>query len=324
MNDNSLNKSDAKNFNNPEISVVCPLFNEVGNVKKLHKKILKSLRSLDKSFEIIFVNDGSFDGTKEVCEKLRPLKLINFRKNFGQTAAIDCGFKEAKGEIIITLDGDLQNDPSDFSKLLEKIYQGYDVVSGWRKNRKDKFSKKFISKGAEILRKFFINDQIHDSGCTLKAYKKECFYDLDLYGEMHRFIPAILKIHGFTVTEVKVRHQPRKSGKTKYGWKRTIKGFLDLVSVWFWKKYSNRPLHLFGGLGSLLTMVGFGILIFLAVLRIFYHIPLSDKIWPLISIFLILAGLQLFISGLLADIAVKSYYKNNKKHYSIKHIQINS
>ncbi|MFH1559089.1 MAG: glycosyltransferase [Patescibacteria group bacterium] len=305
----------------PAISVVCPLFNEQANVKELHERILKSLKKTGRSFEIIFVNDGSTDGTQTKCLKLSPLILINFRKNFGQTAALDCGIKKAKGKIILTLDGDLQNDPADFPRLIAKLEQGYDVVSGWRKKRRDPFSKKIISRGADFLRKFLINDGIHDSGCTLKAYRRKCFSDVDLFGEMHRFIPAILKIQGFEVSEVEVVHHPRKNGQTKYNWTRTVKGFLDMISVWFWKKYANRPLHLFGSMGIFLSSLGFMLMIALLVLRLFYGIALSDKIWPMIAVFLILAGLQLLISGLMADIAVKNYYNGQRKNYSIKSIE---
>ncbi|MBU2025788.1 glycosyltransferase, partial [Patescibacteria group bacterium] len=221
----------------------------------------------------------------------------------------------------LTLDGDLQNDPADFPRLIAKLEQGYDVVSGWRKKRRDPFSKKIISRGADFLRKFLINDGIHDSGCTLKAYRRKCFSDVDLFGEMHRFIPAILKIQGFEVSEVEVVHHPRKNGQTKYNWTRTVKGFLDMISVWFWKKYANRPLHLFGSMGIFLSSLGFMLMIALLVLRLFYGIALSDKIWPMIAVFLILAGLQLLISGLMADIAVKNYYNGQRKNYSIKSIE---
>ncbi|MBD3238754.1 MAG: glycosyltransferase [Candidatus Moranbacteria bacterium] len=319
---NQISNSASANQLKPELSVICPFFNEAGNLKQLHKKIKQSLDQLNQSYEIIFINDGSTDDSLEKVKDLAPLTLINFRRNFGQTAALDCGFKYAQGKIILTLDSDLQNDPADFSKLIAKINQGYDVVSGWRKNRQDSFSKKFASKVAEFLRKFLINDHIHDSGCTLKAYRKECFEHIDLYGEMHRFIPAILKIQGFRITEVIVKHHPRTWGKTKYGATRALKGFLDIISVWFWKKYSSRPLHLFGGIGLASFLAGAGLLLTLLILRMFWGVPLSDKIWPLLSLLLILAGIQLLISGLLADIAIKGYYNSKRLYYSIKNIKI--
>jgi len=304
-----------------QLSVVVPIYNEAENVKELHQKINSACQNLGKTFEIIFIDDGSTDDTIAMYAGLTPLKLISFRRNFGQTAAFDAGIKNAHGEIIITMDGDLQNDPADIKLLLEEMNKGFDVVSGWRWKRRDSLMKKIFSRTANLLRKILVKDNIHDSGCSLKAYKRECFEDVDLFGEMHRFIPAILKLQGFKIGEVKVNHLPRIHGKTKYNWKRGIKGFVDMISVWFWRKYSGRPLHLFGGTGMMLSLLGSAILAWMAIAKIFYHQSLSEKIWPIIGIFLILVGVQLFVSGLLADIAVKNYYKNRKSmNYSIKNI----
>ncbi len=304
-----------------ELSIIVPLRNEEDNVKELHKKIVDACQKLTKSFEIIFIDDGSTDDTVKNCENLSPLRLIIQRKWFGQTAAFDAGIKNSKGKIIITMDGDLQNDPMDIGLLLQEMEKGYDVISGWRYNRKDNFSKKFFSRGANLLRKILIQDKIHDSGCSLKAYKRECFVDVDLFGEMHRFIPAVLEMQGYQVGEVKVSHHPRLHGVTKYNWKRAIKGFVDMVSIWFWRKYANRPLHLFGGSGIFLSLLGIFILVWMAIGKIFFHISLSDKIWPLIGVFMILVGIQLFIFGLLADILIKNYYKSQgHMNYSIKKI----
>lgn len=303
------------------LSVVVPLYNEEENVKELHGKILAACRKLGKSFEIIFIDDGSKDRTAEECRKLSPLKLIEFRKNFGQTAAFDAGIKEAEGEIIITMDGDLQNDPEDVRLLLEEMEKGLDVVSGWRWQRKDSFSKRFFSRGANLLRKILIRDKIHDSGCSLKAYRKECFRDVDLFGEMHRFIPAILELQGYKVGEVKVSHHPRVYGKTKYNWKRGVKGFVDMLSIWFWRKYANRPLHLFGGGGIVALILGMAVLTWMLIDKLVFKASLSEKIWPLIGVFLFIVGIQLFIFGLLADILIKNYYKNHgRMNYSVKKI----
>jgi len=304
-----------------DLSIVIPVYNEENNVKILHQKIVDVCNRLGKSYEIIFVDDGSQDKTLENLKRLNNLKIICLRKNCGQTAAMDAGFKEAKGSVIITMDGDLQNDPEDIPKLLDKLDEGYDVVSGWRFERKDPFMKRFISRGANFLRKFFVSDGIHDSGCSLKAYRKECFDSMDLYGEMHRFIPAILKWKGFKIAEVKVSHHPRHHGKTKYGWRRIVKGFVDMISVWFWRKYSNRPLHLFGGAGLLLSGLGFVVGVYLFIARLFFGMSLQNRIWPLVSVFMVLAGIQLFVSGILADIAVKNYYsKSKERSYLVKEI----
>lgn len=306
----------------PWLSVIVPLYNEEGNVAELHRKILEAVQKLGRPFEIIFIDDGSRDKTLEEARKLTPLKLIIFRKNFGQTAAFDAGFKAAEGEIVITLDGDLQNDPDDIPLLLAKMDEGYDVVSGWRHKRQDPWSKKIPSRIANLLRKFLIHDNIHDSGCSLKAYKRECFKDVDLFGEMHRFIPAILQLEGYRVGEVKVSHHPRVHGVTKYNWKRGFKGFVDMISIWFWRKYSHRPLHLFGASGVVLSFVGGIILLWMAVEKLYFGESIAERLWPLVGIFFMLVGIQLFISGLLADIAVRNYYQvRHRMNYNIREIR---
>lgn len=308
--------------NQPYLSVVVPLYNEEGNVTELHRRIREALLKIGRSFEIIFIDDGSSDKTFEEAQSLSPLRLIAFRKNFGQTAAFDAGFKAATGEIIITLDGDLQNDPADIPLLLEKINEGYDVVSGWRFNRQDPWSKKIPSRIANLLRKILIQDNIHDSGCSLKAYRRECFKDVDLFGEMHRFIPAILELEGYKVGEVKVSHHPRVHGVTKYNWKRGFKGLVDMISIWFWRKYSSRPLHLFGASGVILSFVGIMILFWMLIEKLYFGTSLSERIWPLVGTFFTLVGVQLFISGLLADIIVRNYYQTrHRMNYSVRDVR---
>lgn len=318
LNKHYFNKVSSKEKN---ISIVAPVFNEEGNVEKLHEEILNSLTKNNLKGEIIFVDDGSTDKTVEKAKNLHPLRLVIFRKNFGQTAAMDAGIKVAKGELIVTMDGDLQNDPADIPRLLEKLDEGYDIVSGWRKKRKDPFSKKFLSRGADKLRKMLVNDEIHDSGCSLKVYKKQCFKNVDLYGEMHRFIPAVLKLKGFKVGEIEVNHRPRTAGTTKYNYKRVLKGFLDMVSVWFWRKFASRPLHLFGGLGFFSLFLGFLLLVWMFVDRFFRGVAIGDRIWPMLGIFLIIIGIQFFIFGLLADIMIKTYHQTKKENpYEIKEV----
>lgn len=304
-----------------ELSIVVPVYNEEGNVVELHKKIVAACEKLYKSYEIIFIDDGSTDKTVEKCKTLSPLTLIEFRKNFGQTAAFDAGFKESCGRTIITMDGDLQNDPADISKVLAKMDDGYDIVSGWRFDRKDSMSKKFFSRTADKLRKILLKDSIHDSGCSLKAYNGDALRSIDLFGEMHRFIPAILELDGYTVGEVKVSHHPRVHGATKYNWKRSVKGFVDMVSIWFWRKYASRPLHFFGGGGMLLIFIGLIILLWMGIEKLFFDASLSERIWPLMGTFFIMLGVQFFVFGLLADIVMKNYYKvQNRMNYVIKKV----
>ena len=307
-----------------KISIVIPVYNEEESIAKLHQEVVAVCRASQFEFEIIIVDDGSTDKTAEIVKTLTPVKLVSFRKNFGQTAALDAGIKQAVYDYIIPLDGDGQNDPADIPKLIKyTVDNNLDVVSGWRKNRRDKFSKKIASRGADWLRKLLINDQIHDSGCTFKVYKKECFVKVNLYGEMHRFIPAILAIKGFKIGELTVNHRPRMGGRTKYNWQRLIKGLIDLISIWFWSKYAVRPLHLLGGLGIAISLLGF---MFAAVTIGIFIIwrDVSNTAWPTLTSLFIVTGVQLFILGLLADVNSKNYHEsNNITPYSIKEITEN-
>lgn len=295
-----------------KISVVVPIYNEEGNVKELHREIVDVCEKNNYEYEIIFVDDGSSDKTVEMCKTLAPLKLVELRRNFGQTAAMDAGIKASQYDYIVTMDGDRQNDPADIPDMLRYLKEkDLDVVSGWRKNRKDTFMKKFTSRGANLLRHLIVHDGIHDSGCSLKIYKKECFEKINLYGEQHRFIPAILKIKGFTIGEYVVHHRPRTEGKTKYNWKRTVKGFVDMISVWFWNKYSSRPLHLLGGIG--MVFLGLGFFCGVWSLGIFFSgAEMKNNIFPpLMTVFFAIIGLLLFVFGLMSEILIKTYYGVN-------------
>jgi len=304
-------------------SVIIPVYNEAENIEQLYRELRDVLDNTSSSYEIIFVDDGSRDRTSSVLNGLGKIVIITLRKNYGQTAALSAGILHSQGDYLITLDGDLQNNPADIPRLIQKLEEGYDVVCGWRKQRRDTSSKRFVSWGAAVLRRSLIDDGIHDSGCTLRIYRKECFEELSfgLYGEMHRFIPGILKAQGFIVGEVEVNHRQRVAGRSKYSWIRVLKGFVDMVILFFWRKYSARPMHVFGGLGLLSSLLGLAMLIVLFFLRLFNFTTLSDRVWPLVSILLIIVGVQLFASGIIADIVVRIYYsKDGLRPYSIKEI----
>ncbi|HMS69150.1 MAG TPA: glycosyltransferase family 2 protein [Saprospiraceae bacterium] len=306
----------------PSLSFVIPVYNEGENIKDLYHEIVDMcLQSQFTDFEVIVVDDNSTDHTLDVLRALTPIKVITFRKQFGQTAAMDAGIKAAVKDLIVTMDGDGQNDPAEVPKMVEYLFEkDLDVVSGWRKHRKDTTSKKTVSRVANFLRSKIINDGINDSGCSLKVYRKECFDYVNLYGEMHRFIPAILKIQGFKVGEVVVNHRARTKGLTKYTWSRSVKGLIDMIAVWFWKKYALRPLHLLGALGF-----GFIFLSFLfGIMTVREYLTgqdLSDTLWLMLTLFTFMIGLVIFISGLIMDILVKSYFETTtNRPYLIKEI----
>jgi len=301
------------------ISIVVPVYNEEDNVGTLHQEIKSVCEKNGYTYEIIFVDDGSADKTRENAAKLYPLKYIQMRKNFGQTAAMDAGIKAAQYDYIVTMDGDCQNDPADIPHLISHLEESnLDVVSGWRKNRKDSFLKKFTSRGANLLRGIIVKDHIHDSGCSLKIYRRECFEEMTLYGEMHRFIPALLRIKGFTIGEIVVNHRPRTAGQTKYNWKRTVKGLIDMIAVWFWNKYAVRPLHLLGSLGVVSLFLG---VVFGAWTTVLYFMgrSLTDTFHSFLSILFLIVGVLLFVFGLMSDMLTKIYYGSKiDMPYSIK------
>ena len=303
------------------ISIVIPVHNEVKSIALLHAEVLEVCKKNGYSSEIIIVDDGSTDGTDQVLKQLSPLTYIRLRRNFGQTAALDCGIKQAKGDLIITMDGDGQNDPADIPRLINHLEEhDLDIVSGWRKSRKDPFMKKFSSRLANILRLAILHDGLNDSGCTLKVYRADCFTGISLYGEIHRFIPALLKVKGFKIGEIVVNHRPRMDGKTKYNWKRGLKGLIDMINVWFWHKYAVRPLHLLGGIGIVAFLAG---LIVAAIGIIFYisNITLFRFFLPVLSSFLLISGIQTFLLGLIADILAKNYFATSPDvPYNIKEI----
>lgn len=308
-----------------KLSIVVPVYNEEDNIKPLHEEIVAVCAREGYEFEVIIVDDGSTDQTGVVVRSLKPVKYIRFRKNFGQTAAMDAGIKHASGSLIITMDGDRQNDPADIPRMIAYLKEkDLDVVSGWRKDRKDSFMKHVVSRGANLLRRMIINDGIHDSGCSLKIYKTECFEGVNLYGEMHRFIPALLKIKGFNIGEMEVMHRPRRAGYTKYNWKRAMKGFLDMLAIRFWTRFSTRPLHLFGTLGLIFIFLGFVAGVFTLV-DFLQGMEISDTALPILTTFLFLGGLQMVFTGLISDILMRNYYESgeNPGYYNIREIVSN-
>lgn len=301
-----------------KISIVLPVFNEADNLAILHRELGETLSSLGEDYEMIFVNDASKDASLAQLRSLSAIddhvKVISFRYNSGQTAAMSAGIKTATGDIIIPMDADLQNDPKDIPRFIAKIEEGFDVVSGWRKNRQDfAVSRKLPSKIANWLIRQITGVKIHDYGCSMKAYRRDLIQDIELYGEMHRFIPAYAAWHGGWVTEIVVNHRPRIHGKTKYGLSRTFKVLLDLVVVKFLSKYMNRPMHFFGGIGFL--TLGLGVLMAilsvalkLLAIRDFVATPL-----PIWSALLVIVGVQLIAMGVIAEMLMRIYYESQGK-----------
>jgi glycosyltransferase involved in cell wall biosynthesis len=308
-----------------DLSVVIPTFNEEENIVPLYEELTEVLQGQSETYEILFVDDGSTDQTflriHGLHEKDNHVRAVRLRKNVGQSAAMLAGFDHARGHIVVTMDADQQNDPHDIPKVLDELAKGYDVICGWRWNRKDTLPKKATSKVANRLRNLLTDEPVHDSGCTLKAFRCESLEDLELYGEMHRYIPAMLSWKGYRIGEVKTNHRPRVRGKTKYNWKRLSKGFLDLLLVTFWQKYSARPIHVFGGLGLILATAGIILGAYLSWERLAYNHPLANRPMLLLAILMVLVGVQFVVSGVMADIMLKIYYgQNDRKHYLVERI----
>ena len=309
------------------ISIVVPLFNEIENVAELVEEVKTAMDRANLAFELILVDDGSTDGTVEKTHELRKsrpyLTIIEFRRNFGQTAAMAAGFDHARGEIVIPLDGDLQNDPNDIPRLIAKLNEGYDVVSGWRKHRKDKFvTRKIPSWLANRLIGKITGVALHDYGCTLKAYRREVIDQLRLYGEMHRFLPAMASWSGARVTEMAVNHRPRTRGQTKYGLNRTFKVILDLITIKFLGSFSTKPLHIFGGVG-ILTMLAAVILgCFVLYQKLSpEHLPFNRNALFMLSAGLVMMSVQFLLMGLLAEMLSRTYHESqNKPTYTIRRI----
>lgn len=318
----------------PELSVVVPVYNEVENIHLLAEKLNEVLSKLDRSYEVVMVDDGSTDGSweklMEAARNYPKFRLIRFRRNFGQTAAISAGFSKSHGEIIVTMDADLQNDPADIPRLIERIDKGFDVVSGWRKQRKDPFiSRRLPSMLANAFISRITGIALHDYGCTLKAYRREIINNLHLYGEMHRFIPALASWVGGTIDEVPVNHSPRRFGTSKYGISRTVRVLLDLMTVKFLLRYSTHPIQIFGRVGIFFGIPGLLMMIIVLLGHMSFRLfgtefaagLIKRPFWVITPFMLILFCMQFISMGLLAEIQIRTYHESQSKPiYVIKEI----
>jgi glycosyltransferase involved in cell wall biosynthesis len=308
------------------ISIVIPVYNEEESLPKMQEALHNVLDlQADISWEVIYVDDGSSDTSPVILNKiaqedLEHTRVIEFSGNFGQTAAIAAGIDYAQGEIIVLMDADLQNDPGDIPMMLEKINQGYDVVSGWRVNRQDEFLTRILpSRTANWLISTVTGVKLHDYGCTLKAYRREVLTNFRLYGEMHRFIPAYAGSVGARITEVPVQHHPRRYGKTKYGLSRTVKVVLDLFTVKFLMSYANKPIYLFGGTGIVLFIISFLSMLFLLIRKYTLGIVVLSSPIFILSILMFILGFQSFLMGMIAELLVRTYHEStHKPTYTVK------
>ena len=308
----------------PELSIVIPLYNEAENVEPLYAELSAALAETGRSYEVLIVDDGSRDDSfarlKAVHERDPRWRIIRFRRNFGQTAGFSAGFDAARGAIIITSDADLQNDPRDIPKLLEKMDEGFDIVSGWRKDRKEPFlSRRLPSLMANRMISSSTGVALHDYGCSLKAYRRDVVKNIHLYGELHRFIPAVASAIGATVAEVPVNDRARRFGSSKYGISRTFRVFLDLITVRFLLGYATRPLHVFGGIG--LLMAGLGLLfgMYLTFVKLILGENIGNRPLLMLAVLLVILGVQMVSMGLLAEMITRTYYEaQNKPIYVIR------
>jgi glycosyltransferase involved in cell wall biosynthesis len=302
-----------------DLSLVVPVYNEKDNLPLLMYAILSALASIKKKWEVVFVDDGSTDGSLAVLEDLakkhtKYVRVVVFRRNFGQTAAIAAGIDYSGGDTIVLLDADMQNDPADIPMLLAKLNEGYDLVSGWRKDRKDnRFTRTIPSNMANGLISWVTGVRLHDYGCTLKAYRRQSLEGFRLYGEMHRFIPVFAHSVGAKITELPVRHHPRKFGVAKYGLERTVKVVLDLFTVKFLLDYSHKPMRLFGGTGVSLMGVSFLMLVYLFIRKVFFLVPVLTSPFFQIGVMLLILGFQSILMGLIAELLARTYHESQSK-----------
>ena len=299
------------------LSIVVPVFNEEGTLSVLYNEIITNVKSCCEAYEIIFIDDGSTDGSfkimSELYEKDQNIKIVKFRRNFGKSAALNVGFKHSKGDVILTLDADLQDDPIEIPVFISKIKEGWDMVNGWKVKRYDPLSKTLPSKIFNRIVSKTFGIKLHDFNCGFKAYKKEVLIEIDVYGEMHRYIPALAHAKGFKITEIPVNHRAREFGKSKFGNERYLHGYLDLLSVKLVTKFNRSPLYLFGGIGSLLAGAGFLLGLYLTIMRLFYDMFLTNRPLLFLAILLIIVGLQFISIGLIGELLVNQTRKFNRK-----------
>ena len=309
-----------------DVTVVVPVYNEEESIPELYSQLTQVLSRLDRTYEILIIDDGSKDNSfellKELHERDHHVRVIQFRRNFGQTAAFAAGFEHARGDVIITIDADLQNDPNDIPKLLEKMDEGYDIVSGWRIDRKDPFfSRRLPSMIANRLISETTSVRLHDYGCSLKAYSREVAKNVNLYGEMHRFIPALASWMGTRTAEIPVNHRARQFGKSKYGISRTVRVFLDMLTVRFLLSYSTRPLHVFGSIGLVTSGMGILVGLYLTFVKIFFGQDIGSRPLLMLAILLIVIGVQMVTMGLLGEMVARTYHEaQGKRIYVVREI----
>jgi dolichol-phosphate mannosyltransferase len=308
----------------PEISVFLPVYNEEPNLRPLHAKLDAALKALGRSAEIVYVDDGSNDGSLTILRELAAMdsrvRVVALRRNYGQTAAMAAGIDAARGKVLIPMDADLQNDPADIQRLLDKLDEGYDVVSGWRKNRKDKMvTRKIPSMLANRLISWIGGVPLHDYGCSLKAYRRESLQDVRLYGEMHRFIPIYASWAGARVTEIPVEHHARTMGKSKYGLSRTLKVVFDLMTIKFMASYQTKPIYVFGSFGMLAFAISLLGGLYAVFLKIFHRADFVQTPLPILCIVMFAVGVQFLLMGLLAEMLVRTYHESQAKAiYSVR------
>ncbi|MDH7515061.1 MAG: glycosyltransferase family 2 protein [Bacteroidota bacterium] len=298
-----------------DVSVVVPLFNERESIGELAERLRTVLDGLGLQWEAWFMDDGSTDGSFDVLRSLHEsdarFRAIRFRRNYGKSAALAVGFERVRGRIVVTMDADLQDDPDEIPRLIAKLDEGYDMVSGWKKKRYDPISKTIPSRFFNFITRLMTGIEIHDFNCGLKAYRREVVQNIDVYGEMHRYIPVLARMGGFSVSEIPVRHHPRKYGKTKFGASRFFKGFLDLLTVLFTSRYTQRPLHVFGSIGTALLLLGLAANAWLTVEWLLGK-PISNRPLLLLGILLMLVGVQLVLTGLLAEMVTKREHRTTE------------